>query len=327
MSSTGTDTPAATQDYWVYGLRVRSAIELPGWPTVKATEPDVNIRLEPVPAIELEGPPYTARSVVVHGELRLAVLGVGRYAAIGGSLIRVDPDPDAKVADLRLYLTGVLMGAILHQRGIYPLHASCVALRGDGGGVGFAGRSGAGKSTLVATMVRRGADFVSDDLCVMAPRDPAGLRVWPGAARVKLQETTWTSSPGTVSDLDPAGGNRGKYHFPMNASLPQTSPVPLNRVYLLTDGEGPPRVERLTGLEAISALVDDTYFLASAQALGLARQVFKLAAAAANALSVRRLVRPRGLEHLPAMATLIEHDAQHHEGGHRAVRGGSRDER
>ncbi len=302
---------SVTQDFWVYGLRVRSAIDLPGWPTVATTEPDVVIRRESLSGPEVEGPPYSARGVVEAGEFRLAVLGVGRFGAIGGSLIRVDPDPAAKAEDLRLYLTGSVMGTILHQRGAYPLHASCVAPSGGGGCVGFAGRSGAGKSTLVATMLRRGAAFVSDDICVMAPPARGELRVWPGAARLKLDGIALADVPGTVSDLEPAGGGRGKFHLPITTFLHHTSPAPLSRVYILTDGEGPPRLERLTGLEAISALVDQTYLLASARALGLTSQVFRLAATVARALSVSRLIRPRGLEYLSATASLIEHDTHH----------------
>ena len=315
--------PAAMHDYWVYGLRVRSEIGLPGWPAVAPGEPDLLIRLAPVPELRLEGPPYTSRSVVEAGELRLAVQGVGRYAAVGGSLIRVDPDPDAKTEDIQRYLMGALIGTILHQRGAFPLEASCVALRGAAAGVGFAGRPGAGKSTLVATMMRRGADFVSDDICVMAPPGPGGLQVWPGAARARLDQTGLAAPLGPASDLDPAGGNRGKFRFRMNASLPQTSPIALNALYLLTDGEGPPRIERLTGLHAISALVDDTYLIATARDLGLGSQVFRLAAMAADWLLVARLIRPRGLEHLPATATLIEQDARQNAELHPSVLGGS----
>jgi hypothetical protein len=319
--------PDVPHDYWVYGLQVRSEIGLPGWPVVQPGEPDVLIRLAPVAELPLEGSPGTASSVVEAGEFRLAVPGVGRYAAVGGSLIRVDPDPAAKAEDIQRHLMGTLIGTILHQRGVFPLEASCVALRGDAAGVGFAGRAGAGKSTLVATMLRRGADFVSDDICVIAPPGLGGLQVWPGAARVRLDQTGLAAPLGPASDLDPAGGNRGKFRFRMNASLPQTSPVALNAIYLLTDGEGPPRIERLTGLHAISALVDDTYLLAIARDLGLGSQVFRLAAIAADRLPVARLIRPHGLEYLPATAALIEQDARQNSELHPSVLGGPRERR
>ncbi len=297
------ETPA--RDFWVYGLRVRSAIDLVGWPVVSDAEPDVIIRREPLAEVPLGGDSYSARAVVEDGELRLGVRGVGRYAAFGGSLIRVDADRGAKPEDVRLYLTGALMGVILHQRGTLPLHASCVALPLDGGCVAFAGPSGAGKSTLVAELIRQGCGFVSDDLCVMAPAARGELRVWPGAARLKLDETSLGRTSSRGSDLEPAGGGRGKFHLPMDASLHHTSPAPLSRVCILTDGDGPPRVEPLVGLEAIAALVDQTYLLSTARAMGLTSQVFRLAAGVARGLTVCRLIRPRGLGFLPAVAELV----------------------
>ncbi len=302
---------SAARDFWVYGLRVRSAIDLVGWPAATPTVPDVIIRREPLTGPELEGPLYSARAAMADGELRVTVTGVGKYAACGGSLIRFDADPGAKAEDIRLYLTGSMMGIILHQRGAFPLHASCVALPGGGGCAAFAGPSGAGKSTLVAEMIRQGSAFVSDDLCVMAPPARGELRVWPGAARLKLDETSLGAAAGTGSNLEPAGGGRGKFHLPMESSLHHTTPAPLHRVYILTDGAGPPRVEPLSGLDAIAALVDQTYLLTTARDMGLTSQVFRLAAAAARGLTVSRLVRPRGLEYLPAVATLIEQHAQH----------------
>ncbi len=211
-----------------------------------------------------------------------------------------------KAEDLRLYLMGALVGVILHQRGVFPLHASCVAVHGLG--VAFAGRSGAGKSTLVAALVRRGAAFVTDDISVMTTSSGNGIGVWPGAARVKLDEIGLARLSGSASDLEPAGGTLGKYHLPMDSSAEWMTPVPLGRIYLITDGEGPPRIEQLTGLDAVSALINETYFVGHATALGLTAQVFRLVAEVARILPVCRLIRPRGLEHLQRVVELIERD-------------------
>lgn len=301
---------SAPGNFRVYGLRVRSAIDLPGFPIAAATDPDLIILRERLTGPLADDRRYATHAVGTEGEFRLAVSGVGRFAAIGGSLIRVDADSDAKAADILLFLTGAMMGAILHQRGAFPLHASCVALPRGEGGAAFAGASGAGKSTLVGALIHKGAQFVSDDICVMAPAPDGKLRVWPGAGRLKLDETGLAVLANSGADLASAGGGRGKFHLPVEQSLHQTSPAPLHRVYILTDGAGPPRIERLTGIEAISALVDQTYLLAAARDMGLTARVFRLAAAVAQAVTVSRLIRPRGLEHLPEMVALIAEDAR-----------------
>jgi hypothetical protein len=288
----------------IYGLLVRSDFGLPGWPGGVPGDPAFEIRRAACDAPAFGQNPHTARFLVRDGELQVAVTGVGRYAACGGRLIKVDPQPTALREDVLLYLTGALVGVTLHQRGLYPLHASCVTIGGVG--VGFAGRSGAGKSTLVSTMIHRGARFVSDDVCVLTESASSESVVWPGAPRVKLDEAALAHVPSHPRHLEAAGGPRGKYHLPVAESSAATSPVPFRHLFMLGDGEGEPRIERLTGLDAVSALMEETYLLTWAAALGLSSQVFRLVGRVARTLHVYRLVRPRGMQHLPATATLIE---------------------
>lgn len=305
----GVRVMASPRDVSVYGLRVRSDIDLVDWPDAAPGEPDVIVRAEPLWTPTFEGPPFSARSVYVDGEVRSEVLGVGRFTATATHMT-VAPEAGAKPEDVRLYITGAMFGAVLHQRGLFPLHASCVAI--DGRGVAFAGASGIGKSTLVGALLRRGATFVSDDICVLAPGEKGGVRVWPSASRLKLDPHAMTAFDRTADGLEPAGGDRGKFHVPVGDS-PGAAPVPLSRVYLLRFGdEESVRLERLTGLEAISALVDETYVLACAAALGLSQQVFRHAAQASRSLTVSRLIRPRGLDHMDAIIDCIRRDVRDH---------------
>ena len=73
---------------------------------------------------------------------------------------------------------------------------------------------------------------------------------------------------------------------------------------------GAPRLERLSGLEAISALLDETYILAYAATMGLSPQIFKSVAELARTVAVSRLIRPRGFEHMDAVLNLIECDVR-----------------
>jgi hypothetical protein len=311
MRPTGSDrseTAGGPCHVSLYGLRVQSDIDLPGWPRIAPGAPDLVIRLEPFDAATFEAQRYWTSTRYDEGDVRLEIRDVGKYIATGGTEIRVAPEPGAKPEDLRLFLTGALMGAILHQRGIYPLHASCVAINGNG--VAFAAASGEGKSTLVASMVDRGATFVSDDICVMTRTAEHDACVWPGAARVKLDEKGLAALTSAPTDLEPVGGDRQKFHLPVGSESHWMSPVPLRRVYLLASADGEPRIERITGLDAISALHDQTYFLSYATGMGRNTQVFRLAAEISRSVIVSRLTRPRGLEHMPAVLEMITRDLQ-----------------
>jgi hypothetical protein len=301
--------PQPTWHYAMYGMRVRSAFPLSGWPPIeKIGDLDVDISRAELSGPAVIGGPYSVRTLAEGGDLRIGVGGVGRYWATGGAHIRVDPDPAARSEDVELYLTGALMGAILHQRGVFPLHASCVALGGDA--IAFAGDSGAGKSTLLAALGEAGATFVTDDTTVVAPENGNGLAVWPGPLRMKLDPRGLAALAREANDLKPAGGTRGKYQVPVRPTGDGNRPVPLRRIYLLAEGEGPPRVEPLEGLEAISAVVDATYFLGFATLLGLSSQIFRGAASVARHAKVAKLIRPRGLEFLPATIQLIQSEAR-----------------
>ncbi|MFN0182031.1 MAG: hypothetical protein ACKVZ0_24775 [Gemmatimonadales bacterium] len=287
----------------VYGLGVRSEVEVADWPAVAPCAVDIEVRRANLSSPPFGTEPQATRWEAVDGGLLVAVTGVGRFAAREGRLIEVDADPGAKREDLDLYLSGAMLGAVLHQRGLFPLHAAAVAHGGVA--VAIAGESSAGKSTLAATLVATGGTFLTDDSSVL-DFGRGGVSLWPGARRLKLDKQSLgllRQSPG--EDLASAGGTRGKYHAPVEAPLSSAGPVPLARVYLLTDGSGPPRLERLAGLEAVSAIADHAHFLVFAIAMGRQRQIFQLAARAAGGLEVYRLIRPRGLEQLPAIAELV----------------------
>ena len=72
----------------------------------------------------------------------------------------------------RPLLTLALM-ELVRRRGLFPLHAACLA-RGDAG-VLVCGPTGSGKSTLTIALLEAGLDFLGDDLVFLEPQG-AGLR-------------------------------------------------------------------------------------------------------------------------------------------------------
>ena len=111
-----------------------------------------------------------------------------------------------------------------------------------------------------------------------------------------------------ASGLDPAGGTRGKFHYPLRSLSAALTPVPLVRVYLLTDADSPIRLEVLNGLDAVATLVQEIYFVQYAAALGAGERCFRQAAALARSVRVVRLMRPRAIDRVPELAAMIEAD-------------------
>lgn len=66
---------------------------------------------------------------------------------------------------LAVYILGSCMGTILHQRGVLPVHGSCVEK--DGNALIIMGNSGAGKSTTAREFLRHGWKLITDDVTVI----------------------------------------------------------------------------------------------------------------------------------------------------------------
>lgn len=143
--------------YRAFGLNIASTLALPELarvPTSPTSSADLAIEHvvdDKAPGLEAFDQGY---SVFDGDGIRFCVAAAGRYDIAGGSRITVYPHSDAAPSDVRLFLLGSAMGAVLHQRRILPLHASAIVHRG--GVVAFCAPPGGGKSTLAAALMARG---------------------------------------------------------------------------------------------------------------------------------------------------------------------------
>jgi hypothetical protein len=239
----------------VFGLRVRSDIVLPelavGTPSYAV---DVVIRLGRIAEGGSGAPGY---EVTAQGTL-LNVPEVGRYLIRVGREIVVDPAAGACERSLRLFLLGSAFGALLHQRGMVPLHANAIDIGGRA--VAFSGHSGAGKSTLAAWFHDQGYAILADDVCVIGFGDDGRALAFPGIPRLRLSGEALLASGRAVQDYSPSTDRNDKYDVPTRAR--PAGPLPLARIYMLAsaeDGEPEAAVRRLSGAEAVDALISNTY--------------------------------------------------------------------
>ena len=92
----------------------------------------------------------------------LTVHQVASYRVRNGNQVWIHPCKEADESDVELFLNGSVLGALLHQRGLLPLHGSSFVLEGKG--VVICGRSGAGKSSVVAAFCQNGGRLINDDI-------------------------------------------------------------------------------------------------------------------------------------------------------------------
>src|SRR5947208_1504176 len=152
--------------YWAYGLSIHTSMPCPELPIDPrpASETYVTIRLLPYDSNSLR--PLQDRDFdVLPGLFRLDVPGVARYSVEEGKRIVIEPLSASSPERVRLFLLGSAMGALLYQRGLFPLHGSAVET--PFGVMIFVGAQGSGKSTLAAEFHRQGYRLLSDDVCAV----------------------------------------------------------------------------------------------------------------------------------------------------------------
>lgn len=291
--------------YEVFGLHLRSELPLVELPSAVFDTADVDIRLGSVES----GEPGQVGYAPTTGGTLLTVPEVGRYRITGGREIVVDPLPSASPRNVRLFLLGSALGAILHQRGILPLHANAIDFGGRA--VAFSGHSGAGKSTIAAWFHDRGHVVLSDDVCVTAFNEAGRVIAHPGIPRLRLWREALDASGRTADGLGRSFDNLDKYDVPTdNSSLRR--PLPLDRVYVLRkapEGAAEARIRRLTGVEAVEALVANTYRGAFLKMIGRTGEHLNACLRVARSVPVFVAERKWGFDSFDEQARLLEEHA------------------
>lgn len=225
----------------------------------------------------------------------------------GGREIFVAPDAQVPDRNVRVFLLGSAFGALLHQRGLLPLHANAVEI--DGKAVAFMGESGAGKSTLAAWFHDRGFRIIADDVCVVQFDQDGRLLALPGLPRLRLWAEAlaalgWTPSAYERSYLGAA--DLDKYDVPI-AGCAAAESTELAAIYVLDRGEAI-KIEPLNGLTAAEAIFAHTYrggFAGPAKTLS---DQWSTTANVIRGTPIFKATRPWGLEQFDSVCSqLAEH--------------------
>src|SRR5690606_30966846 len=208
--------------------------------------------------------------------------------ARGGREVVVDPLPGPVAEGFHNLVSGIGLGLALHQRGVFTLHASAVAI--DGGVAAFIGWKGMGKSTTAAAFYGAGRWVVTDDLLVVRVEEAAvsvlpgfpSVKLWPEAAAAALGD-----DPEALPRLHPKAEKRAR-SVGDNFDL---APLPLRVIYVLDYvGEGEaPGIEPVPGSAAFVELVRHSFALRLLGEAGITPVHFRQGAEVARRVPIRRL--------------------------------------
>jgi hypothetical protein len=286
--------------YWAYGLRIDADIACPELRPAppNCDEADVSIHLLPALS-EIQDISEAIYYQIRPGLFRLTVKDVGLYRVEEGKRLFIEPLKGVPIDRLRLFLLGSCMGALLYQRGLFPLHGSAVET--PWGAMIFVGAQGAGKSTLAAEFHRCGFRLLSDDVCAVQARDNT-LEVLPALTQIRLCDDAYHRL-GTPAN---AGFNVDKFVLPLGKGY-CPHPVLLRAIHVLEEqNEETPRFHPLCGLDRIRRLLGNLY--RSQYLIGQKTQsdLFRLAGQIAQKAEVVSVFRRRDVNAIRNLVTFLE---------------------
>lgn len=277
----------------VYGLRIRSALPLPGTPLPEGTAADVTVHPQARPQEagvfdeSLTRPIHVSETVLdgapvlvvdrprADALLRLRYAeGIRFHVSPAGDEVWCDWRAPLTEADAAIFLLGPVMGSVLRRRGVFALHASAV-VAGDGAWA-FVGPGGSGKSTLAAGLAQAGHAVVTEDLLALRRSGgewqaaPAyrGIRLWEDSARLLRGDADLPALSPTWSkrDLDLT-----RHQLPA-----AEDPVPLRGLVVLDDygaPGAPPQIHAISPQALLVEVIANVYANYAATSEELAREL------------------------------------------------------
>jgi hypothetical protein len=294
-----------TQAYMLCGWRTVSDIPLTCVRTLYCSDQNFDVLIELAHgSAPMAG--NMSRFSVEHSSQRslIKIRDVADFEIIEGRRIRVWPASVATRKDIEIFLLGPAWATLCHQRGLLPLHASSILTRG--GMVAFAGHSGSGKSTTAAMLNVSGYQLVADDILPIGFIDGSIPGAWPYLRRLKLHQSPIVKFGLTPTELVSSSLDNEKY-FVQPESVARDAWNRLTRLYLLVNSPSAESVciDRMTSLEAIRILADQTYHFDYVLNSGRFREHLDLCVLLASKIAIYRLLRPSSSEVTAEFETLL----------------------
>jgi hypothetical protein len=304
--------------YWyeVYGIHLRSDIELSFVEGIPVGEPDVDL-LSATESFFREASCDAVLKPAAYRWYEYALLDNDQIYLRWDGLFEFLVDGDGRriwfgslgansLESLQVYLLGRALSFALVKQGFEPIHSTAVVV--DGGALAFLGESGFGKSSLAAGFVGEGYSLLTDDLLLVSQRS-GRPEAQPGPPRIKLFPWVARRCLGLTGEGVPMNNGSEKLVLPLAEHHHQSRPVPLRSVYVLSGPREVFRKQRIqtttfSQREAFVELIRHTFNHVVTDPRRLQR-LFSESLQLASRVPVKRISYPRDLALLPEVRQRI----------------------
>jgi hypothetical protein len=264
---------------------------------------DIEIGLKDLSNLWLELSNSESRFVINENLVMFKVPDTAIFLIEEGRRITVSPLNEYKEDVIRLFLLGSCMGAILMQRGIFPLHGSAVAINGKA--YAIIGDSGAGKSTLASAFLHKGYQLLTDDVIgVYFTKEKLPL-VIPSYPQQKLWQKSLDAFGIDNSEFRPIYQRETKFAIPIKNQF-ISNPLPLAGLFELELTENEEiDLKLIEGLSRLQTLLIHTYRNLLIQNLGLTNWHFTRSTDIINQINMYHLRRPKNTFTVDELVSLI----------------------
>lgn len=245
--------------YIIFGLRMATDLVFPECLIDHSGDDDADITIfeggvpDTIPdAYPLRFPEIRQASATA---MRLNIKSVATFYIHDGTTITYSPYEEVTLDELRLFILGTCISALLHQRGLIVLHGNTVSEDGKTCTV-YVGNCGAGKSTLAAQCYQKGQYILTDDISVITFDTDGTPIVIPSFPQLKLWQDSADLLSIDTSTLRQVRPQDKKFAIIVGDQF-FNKPLPISRIIELHRPSV--EVKNILGVEKLQFLIRNTY--------------------------------------------------------------------